>query len=362
MADRSLIEGGAGVRVLVLGGGPAGCAAALTLRRYLPGLAVGQIARVAAAGAPAVGETLSPGVLPLLDYLGLREAFQRLDHLPCGGTASAWGGEQVMERSYLFTGRGRGWHLDRAGFDSWLWSRAAAAGTLGIRARATRARRVNSVWQVELDGGASVQAEVVIDASGRAAWLTRHQDALPRRDDALVAEARWFAHDGGGAGALVESVADGWWYSASLPGQRGVAMFMTDQDLRTHRPWDTRLLAAPATAARLASWRADGHTLVRAANSQSGRSVAGDGWIAAGDAAAAFDPISSMGIGFSLRSGMEAARIAAGMLDGEGEAAAATYAASVDQIYADYRSRLAGIYMLERRWPQEAFWRRRQGG
>lgn len=365
MADRDLIEGRAGARVLILGGGPAGCAAALTLRRYLPGVAVTQVAR-AAADVPAVGETLSPGVLPLLDYLGLREAFQGMGHLPCGGTASAWGGAQVMERSYLFSGRGRGWHLDRAGFDDWLWERAAQAGTHGVRARAVRAQRVSGLWRVELDGGHVVEAEVVIDASGRSAWLARQEDVLSRRDDALVAEARWFAHDGGQSafdGALVEAVSDGWWYSASLPGLRGVAMFMTDHELRTDRPWDARLDAAPATAARLASWRADGRPLVRAANSQCAQAVTGDGWVAAGDAAAAFDPISSMGIGFSLRSGMEAARVAAGMLDGDGDGdgeAAAAYAASIRQIYADYRNRLAAIYALERRWPLEAFWRRRQ--
>jgi flavin-dependent dehydrogenase len=362
MADRDLTAGTATVRVLVLGGGPAGCAAALTLRRYLPGVVVGQIARPAAGG-PAVGETLSPGVLPLLDYLGLRAAFEGLGSLPCGGTASAWGGAHVAERSYLFTGRGQGWHLDRARFDDWLWERTAQAGAHVMRARATHARRVDGMWHIELDGGASVRAEVVIDASGRPAWLARHEGALPRRGDALVAEARWFEHDGGREpvdGALIESVADGWWYSANLPGRRGVAMFMTDHDLRPLRSWDARLADAPATAQRLASWRADGHELVRAANSQCGQALTGDGWVAAGDAAAAFDPISAMGIGFSLRSGMEAARVAAGMLDGDGAGdAAAAYTASIARIYADYRVRLAGIYALERRWPDEVFWQRR---
>jgi hypothetical protein len=133
----------------------------------------------------------------LLDYLGLRAAFEGLGNLPCGGTASAWGGAQVAERSYLFTGRGQGWHLDRARFDGWLWERAAQAGAHVMRARATQARRVDGIWHVEVDGGASVQAEVVIDASGRSAWLARSEDALPRRDDALVATARWFEHDGG---------------------------------------------------------------------------------------------------------------------------------------------------------------------
>jgi flavin-dependent dehydrogenase len=92
-------------------------------------------------------------------------------------------------------------------------------------------------------------------------------------------------------------------------------MFMTDYDLRAQASWERRLDTAPATSARLASWRPDGQQLVRAANSQCAEAVAGTGWVAAGDAAAAFDPLSSMGIGFSLRSGMEAARVAVGMLE-----------------------------------------------
>jgi hypothetical protein len=57
---------------------------------------------------------------------------------------------------------------------------------------------------------------------------------------------------------------------------------------------------------------------------------------------------------------MEAARVAAGMLDGDGAGdAAAAYTASITRIYADYRNRLAGIYALERRWSEEMFWQRR---
>ena len=70
--------------IAIVGGGPAGCAAALTLRRYLPDLSITLVTKPAPsdADAPAVGETLSPGVLPLLNYLGLREQFLRLGHLP----------------------------------------------------------------------------------------------------------------------------------------------------------------------------------------------------------------------------------------------------------------------------------------
>src|SRR3954471_23510055 len=121
--------------IAVVGAGPAGCAAALTLRRHLPEL---RVVVVAARGGtrPGVGETVSPGVLPLLAYLGFDAEFRAAGHLPAGGTASAWGSPRVLERDYLFTGRGLGWHLDRSRFDAWLLSRVEAAGAHVIDGRA----------------------------------------------------------------------------------------------------------------------------------------------------------------------------------------------------------------------------------
>lgn len=352
--------------VAILGAGPAGSAAALTLRRYLPELPVALLSLPAPAHgpvAPAVGETLSPGVLPLLAYLGVQADFVAARHLPAGGTASAWGSEQVFARNYIFSGRGLGWHIDRVRFDDWLAGRAAALGATVLQARATAATRAEGRWHIGMEGHDPLVADVIIDATGRSAWLARRQGSLPQRDDMLVADARWYTHDQAeqsAEGALVEAAPDGWWYSATLPGQRAVAMFMTDADLREQASYAARLAGAPATAARLAAWRETGEATVRAAHSQHSASVVGDGWVAAGDAAAAFDPISSLGIGFSLRSGMEAARVAAALAEQDTSPAVA-YGSSLQQIYADYRARLRGIYQREGRWPGAPFWARRQG-
>ena len=138
-------------------------------------------------------------------------------------------------------------------------------------------------------------------------------------------------------------------------------MFMTDADLRHTSTWDARLGQAVATAERVEHWRATGETATRAAHSHVNPAPALDGHVATGDAAAAFDPISALGIGFSLRSGMESARVAAAAAANEDEAgpAAAAYAASIERIYEDYRARLAAIYARERRWPGSPFWERR---
>src|SRR5437867_11469256 len=97
--------------VAVIGGGPAGAAAALTLRRYT-GLRVVMIER-SHYEKVRIGETVSPALQPLLDYLGVWDAFQEQGHAAAHGTAAAWGSSALEWHSFLVNGLGEGWHLDR---------------------------------------------------------------------------------------------------------------------------------------------------------------------------------------------------------------------------------------------------------
>jgi 2-polyprenyl-6-methoxyphenol hydroxylase-like FAD-dependent oxidoreductase len=74
--------------IAILGAGPAGCAAALTLRRYLPELAIALVSEAEPTGS-AVGEALSPGALPLMQYLGIQPDFHAVPNVKAGGTACA---------------------------------------------------------------------------------------------------------------------------------------------------------------------------------------------------------------------------------------------------------------------------------
>jgi flavin-dependent dehydrogenase len=81
----------------------------------------------------------------------------------------------------------------------------------------------------------------------------------------------------------------------------------------------------------------------------------GDRWIACGDAALAFDPISGQGIFSALYGGMTAGRAVDEALDG-GRARLDAYSKRLQDIRRHYVLRCSATYRSEQRWPGERFW------
>lgn len=367
-------EGPETLDVVIAGGGPAACAAALTLRRYT-GLSVMLVERAGYDG-DKVGETLSPGVLPLLDYLGVGEAFRAADFSPSYAFTAAWGDDQLRARDFLFTGRGYGWHLDRRRFDAGLARAARASGAqLLLKARLQQVIREEDGWNLTVrleDAEVPLRCAYLIDATGRSAWLARALGAKKQRHDRLVGVVTY--HDAASATveacSLVESVPTGWWYSAPVPDGRVVSVLMTDSDLlqgchasRTAY-WQAALDQAPHTRARIGQLEALEPLRVWPAHSQSLEPSSGEGWVAAGDAAAAFDPLSSMGIGYALSTGIEAARLAAAHFADrtDEQALRRTYGDDIRRHVDEYLTLKRGYYGAEGRFLGEPFWARRQDG
>jgi hypothetical protein len=87
--------------------------------------------------------------------------------------------------------------------------------------------------------------------------------------------------------------------------------------------------------------------------------AASEGWIAVGDAASAFDPLSAVGVCKAIESGLFAAEAVRAHFAGDG-AALAAYGARVDTEFRGYLRDRARYYRIEERWPGSLFWRRRQ--
>jgi flavin-dependent dehydrogenase len=352
------------VDAAVLGGGPAGIAAAIALSRA--GLRA-VVIEESDYGAFRIGETVPPDLRSVLRELGAWESFARDGHLPSSGNGSAWGSAGLEVRDAFLDPRGHGWHLDRARFDATLAAEAQRAGAeVKTRTRLIQGDRQGDAWSLFLKGPSGTSrlaADWIVDASGRGAAFARRHGARRLHRDRLVACFAVFAWPDRGAPAdlhtLIEAAEDGWWYTARLPGDRAVVSWMSDGDLvrrdGLHRrdPWIERLGRTRHVRELLRGAALRSDVAVRAAASHCLDRAAGDGWIAVGDAACAFDPLSSAGIVTGLRSGLEAARAVAG-------SALAEYDARVQRRFAAYLDGRREQYALEARWPESAFWQRRQ--
>jgi flavin-dependent dehydrogenase len=93
------------------------------------------------------------------------------------------------------------------------------------------------------------------------------------------------------------------------------------------------------------------------AQSQHLNRVCGPGWVAAGDAASTFDPLSSAGILKALRWGKIASFAAIDHFTGN--AYCERYESLLQAEYRSYLATRQHFYQMEQRWPQSKFWRRR---
>ena len=161
----------------------------------------------------------------------------------------------------------------------------------------------------------------------------------------------------------VEAFEDGWWYAAPLPSGQTIVCLFSDADRihaarlsKPHMWWQA--LRATRHIAALISPGCAGPTKLESQPAFSSL-LSGDDpsrpMIAAGDAIAARDPLSSSGIPNAMGSGIQAARVAADWLFGKGQLRAA-YLDGVARDHFAYLKTHWQTYRTEHRWPAAPFW------
>jgi flavin-dependent dehydrogenase len=271
---------------LVVGAGPAGLTAARLLALK------GRTVVVADSGAPPATrlELLAPASLATVEAVGLGHL---LDDPAiargCLGIRRARRSGEPDYEDFLRHPCRVGYVVDRAGFDRRLRDEALGSGVTICGLRAIGVTPDGGVICRASDSATVrlVFAETVIDATGRAAAIARRRGARVAARDRMVAE---LVED-----AAVDATADpaSWLdycsdrpaWSYRIRGSRGRV-----------QTWRIRPSGTPAGDALL-SVDASARLLSEAA---------GEGWIAVGDAAMAFDPISSQGLFNALSSALVA--------------------------------------------------------
>lgn len=369
--------------VAIAGGGPAGAAAAIVLARagFRVLLADAGGAHRLDAASFKVGEGLPPSARHLLRELGALDRVLADNHRVSHGTLAFWGSDAPHANDFMFQLHGEGLQLDRRRFDAALLEVAQAAGadivrdaklSLAAQAEGTDVHRLSISSH---DAGAFVERRIdsrwLIDATGRPATLARSLGAKRIEHDALLAFHMRLSSDTDSdrdGRTWVEAVDNGWWYSVLLPSRERLVAFLCDADLIDRRPLLTRvgLWAALTHAPRLFT-HCHEHGYVPsseprgadARSSQLNRAACHtDRWLAVGDAALAFDPLSSKGISNALYAGLRGAE--AIIECGHGDAGALSrYANHLLDVHRVYREQLIAFYDMEQRWPASDFWKRR---
>lgn len=293
--------------MLVLGGGPAGSALALTLARE--GVSVLVVER-SAYTENRVGELMSPmGVSKLRNLLG-RDCEPYL--LSSLSIVSAWTTDELVKGSPSKDGPWRS--VDRIGLDKKIAELASLAGAdLLIGEQLGDLRRTNEAeWSFKI-GSHQSRATLIVDATGRAHRLAKKLGAYRRKTDdqvAIVGFLRKNPDQKIACEMLLETTQNGWWYSAPITPTSAVAVFVTDADLSkgsAPQAWKAALSESRHTRARFETCEfAEPPRRVAAENSMTFPSY-GDGWVAVGDAASSTDPLSTRGIGRALSEGVELA-------------------------------------------------------
>ncbi|HXG93548.1 MAG TPA: tryptophan 7-halogenase [Blastocatellia bacterium] len=367
-------QGGEAARadVVVAGGGPAGSATAMSLAQS--GMRVVIVER-AEMPKMRVGETLPPSIRVQLEKLGVLEEFLKADHGPSVGNRSAWGSKETWDNDFIFNPYGIGWHVDRQKFDAMLLDAAVRRGAKLINGMAVAEfrRATDGDWRLKISGASGefwIGARFVVDATGRASAFARLCGVRRDSIDKLIGIAGYLSSARVNASprvTLVEAVEEGWWYSALLPDDKLVVVYMTDADLdssrqaRTAECWLALLEQTEHTRARVKgnNYSLEGEPQLVSANSSRLEKVVGDGWLAVGDAAASYDPLSSQGISTALALGIKAAAAIRNFFNNE-PAALDNYESAIEKMFDEYIANRARYYSIERRWPDSPFWQRRQ--
>jgi flavin-dependent dehydrogenase len=356
--------------VLIVGAGPAGSATALALLKA--GTARVALIEKTAFSMPRVGESLSPGARDLLARIGALEALRDEAHPTAYGTAATWGSGEFATRDFMLMPFGHGRRLDRRLFDHDLALTARRAGAaLLLETRLGTAVRRNEGWTAVLRSAAgekTVAARWIVDATGQSAVVAGRLGARRRVFDRLVALWATFPAPRDAEGrSMVEAGPFGWTYSVAAPAQDGTgdlvwwvalmgdADVVREEGLNAPARWWAEVMRGPGVRERLDAARSPRRVRAASARSAFLATPYGAGWVAVGDAAASHDPLSSSGIARALDSGIRiGAALAAGANPGE------AFDPDRRAAFGRYMATRSGYYQIEQRWPDSAFWRRRQ--
>lgn len=351
--------------VIIIGGGPAGIATSLTLSaRGISNCLVEAKLKPQKKS----GEAIPPNAKPLFKKLGIYHLLEDSKHKIYYGNKSCWGTDVLEQKSFIKDIYGHGFLLNRIHFEGQLRSHVKKLGGaffVGYRLKKVivnpegiNAQIENHQSQITLSG------KYIIDASGRKASVCRQLGIEKKYLDsqfAMICEIT--LPNSVTQEIVVEATSKGWWYAAPQGEKEMTLMFFSlkcllpnKDNLRSFMQNELKNSLHISKLVNLEKNQIGAIKIMPAGTSRLDLPY-GNNWLAVGDAAYSFDPISSYGITSALASGMYGGHALASKIEGKTDALI-TYQYLMEKTFQGYIERLVGHYASERRWSSEVYWQR----
>lgn len=353
-----------------MGGGIAGCIAAISLIDHYKITLVDKLL----APNERIGESLAPASKRILKELNLLEGLENQIgtlYRKSVGMQSYWGSNQVHLVDDLRNPDGFVKNLDRQAFETYLRKTVETRGVHCLwGTKLYSSTYDNNNWQIQLRANDeslkthTISADFVIDASGRQAHFAKSLGIKRLVEDKLVACWVTLPNTKTNTMSTISASTNGWWYSSVVPGNKRVVAFHTDADLVAKNELKTtasflKLAQDTPVISQLLQEQQDSITFqgTVAANSTKLEQVAGQQWVALGDAALSFDPLSSQGMFHAMASAMQLRALL--LHYGFTDALQKNYTQQMNQIWDHYLKHKSIFYQAETRWKESTFWKRR---
>ncbi|HLP65212.1 NAD(P)/FAD-dependent oxidoreductase [Flavobacterium sp.] len=367
------------VDIAIIGGGVAGCTAAIALSNSY------NVALIDKLSEPVerVGECLAPAARRIFKQLGLLDEFEKKIneiHQRNNGMQSYWGSKNVQIVDPLRNPDGFGWQLNRKEFESFLRKKAVERSPNCFWSyQLFQCKFENEHWVLtfastnEISKKKVIRAKFVIDASGRQSHFAKKIGVERQSVDKLISIWATLTNEEISTLSTISASQSGWWYTAPLPNKKRIMAFQTDSDLIEHAQLKTK-----EAFINLALCNEQMKTILEksknsiqfngivAANSTQLKQVTGQQWAALGDAAISFDPLSSQGMFNAMANALQLTDLLTEhqiIFQPNSEKTnqfQREYSEQVNQIWKHYLHHKRIFYSQELRWSNSEFWKRRR--